>query len=201
MSEENNALYPTEEECMKESRSTTGSKYDHSGNIWIWSEALAREFHRLMKNRDTLIEALKQFRSVSKALLLEDFGIKELKDGLTIERIVADFPWILAADISGATLGVDIDNMLIWYSGIWHSGTWKNGRFLKGTWEGGIWIRGVFENGTWEDGVWMFGLFLYGTWKNGTWKDGDWNNGDWISGQWLSRAPHPNDKKIDDSFF
>jgi hypothetical protein len=65
--------------------------------------------------------------------LYPEYGIKELRDRLTIEDLQRNYEWILEADISGAVIGKR-DPHLIWYDGVWENGTWENG-----TWEGGEW--------------------------------------------------------------
>ena len=90
-------------------------------------------------------------------------GIKELKDGLTIERIKKDFPWILEAKIQDAVIGLK-GKKLIWYDGTWKNGAWHNGYWYNGDWKKGTWYNGDWYNGTWEKG----------TWKGGTWESGAW---------------------------
>lgn len=97
---------------------------------------------------------------------LSNSGIKELRDGLTLDMIQNKFSWLLKAKIKDAILGL-FENNLIWYNGTWIDGTWING-----IWKDGIWLKGIWEYGIWKSGIW-----LKGTWLNGTWIDGIWING------------------------
>ena len=109
---------------------------------------------------------------------LNDFGIKELRYGLTFEKIKTRFPWILDADIRNAVLGI-YEKFIVFYSGSWHDGVWKGG-----TWEGGTWEDGTWEGGTWESGVWKDGIWKNGVWQDGQWQDGYWGSGIWKGGTW-----------------
>jgi hypothetical protein len=104
-------------------------------------------------------------------------AIKELRDGLTMEKIQTDFQWLLEAVTENAVVGLK-DNTLVWYNGIWYDGQWM----------GGIWQHGVWEDGEWNGGQWYNGVWENGIWKTGTWHDGIWNGGDmyevdWVNGQ------------------
>mgnify|MGYP000976604533 CR=1 FL=1 len=66
-----------------------------------------------------------------------------LVDGLNVEQLAIQFPWILEAEISEAVLGLD-DNGLVWYSG-----TWECGRWFGGTWYSGSWLSGDWYGGNW----------------------------------------------------
>lgn len=81
------------------------------------------------------------------------FGIKSLKDGLTMEIIKEKFPWILRANIERAVLGIDNEGKIIWYGGTWYNGIWENGTWMHGTWYKGFWIRGEWVDGVWHDGT------------------------------------------------
>lgn len=132
--------------------------------------------------------------------LLKKYGIKELKDGLTLDMIKEKYPWVLKAKIKDAVLG-DGKPGFIWYSGtwkdgVWERGTWKTGTWLNGTWEFGAWLNGIWKDGyfesgswvdgVWQDGIWRSGFFTGGTWKDGLWKDGTWVGANWLSGNWLN---------------
>ena len=54
-------------------------------------------------------------------------GIKELKDGLTLEIIKTKFPWILNAKIKNAVLGFGgyQGSIIYWYDGKWKL-EWRN---------------------------------------------------------------------------
>lgn len=104
---------------------------------------------------------LKLKKIIQEQIELKKYGIKELKDNLTIEILKKEFPWIFKATLQNATIGT-WGNLLVWYDGIW-----KNGQ-----WEDGTWFDGIWENGTWLNGMWYDGL-----WKNGIWKKGTWVTG------------------------
>lgn len=122
---------------------------------------------------------------------LSQYGIKELRDGLTLEDIEDRYPWILEADIKDAVIGEDSDG-LVWYDGIWNNGIWRgdegslwaNGIWKDGVWKNGWWLKGHWYNGTWEDGLWEGGYWHNGTWENGEWRDGQWIDGIWRRGIW-----------------
>ncbi len=71
-------------------------------------------------------------------------GIKELKDGLTLEKIASlGYHWIIEAGIKDAVLGVK-GKKLIWYDGKWVFGTFYEDQAIwkKGDWRGGLDSRG-----------------------------------------------------------
>ena len=70
-------------------------------------------------------------------------GIKELRDGLTVERLKSDYPWVLKAKIKDAVIGQYPNGSIIWYEGTWFDGEWKEGYWKGGTWKKGIWEGGV----------------------------------------------------------
>jgi hypothetical protein len=126
-------------------------------------------------------------------------------DGLNIETISVRYPWILEAEVSGAVLGLDADNSLVWYKGIWEGGRWFGGTWMSGTWKYGDWYAGTWNSKTMKDrkiaieidenssdefqSVWFTGRWFDGTWNNGTWAngrfyDGEWNAGVWNNGIW-----------------
>jgi uncharacterized protein (DUF433 family) len=98
---------------------------------------------------------------------LKKYGIKELKDNLTLDKIKSDYPWILKAKIKDAILGEDSEGIK-WYDGNWKKGTWKGGTWVEGDWENGTFEDGTFGGGVWYDGVWKDKA----TWIGGTWEDG-----------------------------
>lgn len=125
-------------------------------------------------------------------------------DGLNIEIINDNFPWILEAEISDAILGI-INNNLVWYKGTWLCGRWFGGIWESGTWKSGDWYNGIWnsnyindnilsvsvdnnsDNNTlslWYDGRWFSGTWNNGTWNNGRFYDGIWNNGIFCNGIW-----------------
>lgn len=136
-----------------------------------------------------------------------------LIDGLTIEQLSIEYPWILEAEISGAVLGLK-DNNIAWYKGIWECGRWFEGSWISGTWMSGdwyggnwysktikdnyinievddkssdinqsTWFGGRWYDGNWENGLWVDGRWYGGTWNNGTWNKGIWNDGTWNNGK------------------
>jgi hypothetical protein len=128
-----------------------------------------------------------------------------LIDGLNIETLSVAYPWILEAEISGAVLGLDTNNGLVWYKGIWEGGRWFGGTWISGTWKYGDWYEGTWHSKTIKDkkltieidqkssdefqSTWFTGRWFGGTWNNGTWVsgrfyDGTWNNGVWNNGIW-----------------
>lgn len=95
-------------------------------------------------------------------------GIKQLRDGLTIETIQEKYAWLFDAKIEDAVIG-ETNGKLKWYEGTWFSGIW--------------------EDGIWEDGCWVGGTWVNGTWCGGTWISGVWENGTHTSDFWLSDKP------------
>lgn len=112
-----------------------------------------------------------------------------LVDGLNIETLAQNFPWIYEAEISGAVIGQSGEN-LIWYKGIWECGRWFGGIWQSGYWKSGDWYGGTWNSKLIKDN-WInvevdersSGL-SYSTWVNGRWYDGTWNNGTWANGRW-----------------
>ena len=116
----------------------------------------------------------------------EDFnkyGIKELRDGLTIEEIKTKYSWLLKARMKDAVIG-ESQGYLVWYNGTWKGGIWLDGTWKSGAWYDGYWANGIWDNGTWIDGIWDNGIWESGTWRNGTWRDGTWISGIWKDGEW-----------------
>lgn len=135
-----------------------------------------------------------------------------LIDGVTLEDIIAYYPWILEAEISGAIIGSTKErgstvtpDSLIWYKGTWECGRWFRGRWVSGAWISGDWYDGTWDAkiidnrnlivdvdetsldlgaSIWYGGRWFNGTWNGGTWVNGRWYDGTWNNGLWYRGIW-----------------
>lgn len=133
-----------------------------------------------------------------------------LIDGMTLETITLNYPWLLDAEISDALIGMDNRGSLIWYKGIWESGRWFGGTWISGTWKYGDWYDGIWYSksvndnilsakidetsydvsnstwvtGRWYGGTWNGGMWAGGRWYGGTWNDGQWNNGIWNNGKW-----------------
>ena len=127
-----------------------------------------------------------------------------LIDGLNIETLSLQYPWMLEAEVSGALLGLDI-NGLVWYKGYWECGRWFGGTWISGTWKSGDWYAGTWNSkritdnlisvevdnsvsdtiqSTWFGGRWYDGTWNNGTWVDGRWYGGTWNNGEWYNGIW-----------------
>jgi len=127
-----------------------------------------------------------------------------LIDGLNIETLSLQYPWMLEAEVSGALLGLDI-NGLVWYKGYWECGRWFGGTWISGTWKSGDWYEGTWNSkritdnlisvevdnsvsdtiqSTWFGGRWYDGTWNNGTWVDGRWYGGTWNNGEWYRGIW-----------------
>ena len=136
-----------------------------------------------------------------------------LVDGLNIESLAVNYPWIYEAEISGAVIGQQSDQLVWykgnwecgrWFGGIWNSGYWKSGDWYGGTWNSKLvkdnfinvevdnnssglshstWINGRWYDGTWNNGTWANGRWYGGTWNNGTWYKGIWNDGTWNNGK------------------
>ena len=133
-------------------------------------------------------------------------------DGLSLDEVNTNFPWLLEAEISDAIIGRDT-NGPIWYSGTWRCGRWFGGTWVSGKWLGGDWYDGTWNsyntkykvtsvqvdtsyidnttskwfggrwfNGTWNGGTWYGGRRYAGDWKQGNWYNGIWNDGHWYSG-------------------
>lgn len=133
-------------------------------------------------------------------------------DGLTVSKIVSEFPWILNADISNAVIGQDM-NGLVWYSGKWNDGRWFGSKWISGEWISGDWYQGTWNSlavgindgniavsneqdvisskwysgrwfeGTWNGGSWFNGRKYSGVWNGGIWNGGIWNEGTWNDGK------------------
>jgi hypothetical protein len=128
-----------------------------------------------------------------------------LVDGLNIDTVNLLYAWLLEAELSGAVIGLDNDNNLVWYKGTWlygrwFEGTWQSGVWMAGDWYGGTWNANTindkiltvdvdtktvdFEQSFWYDGRWFGGTWDAGIWYNGRWYGGTWNNGMWHRGIW-----------------
>jgi hypothetical protein len=133
-----------------------------------------------------------------------------LIDGLDLVTLNSQFPWILEAEISNATIGLDENSNLIWYKGIWQCGRWFGGNWISGAWLSGDWYEGtwtsksitdnllkvridsqtttdyysVWYGGRWFDGIWENGTWYDGRWYGGTHSDGRWFDGTWNDGLW-----------------
>lgn len=111
------------------------------------------------------------------------YGIKQLEDGLTIEKIKKDFPWILKAKIEDAVLGLYRKEGGK-FGLKWYNGRWEDGIFKDAIWETGVWDDGVFENSTWLCGNFYGGAFQNSNWNDGVFYRGIFNNSYWYSGNW-----------------
>ena len=138
-----------------------------------------------------------------------------LVDGLNIETISLNFPWLLEAEVSGAVIGQE-GSEIVWYKGIWEGGRWFGGTWISGTWKLGDWYAGTWESkmikdkqisvevdkkssdefqstwytgrwfgGTWNNGTWINGRFYDGSWNAGVWNNGTWNDGTWNGGRFI----------------
>jgi len=136
-----------------------------------------------------------------------------LIDGLNIETVNLQYSWLLEAELSGALIGLNA-NELVWYKGTWifgrwFGGTWQSGVWMSGDWYGGtwnsnivtdkkltaevdtktvdfeqsFWYTGRWYDGTWNAGIWYGGRWYGGTWNNGMWHKGTWNDGTWNNGR------------------
>ena len=143
-----------------------------------------------------------------------DFGKLRFRlvDGLNIDTLSTTYPWLLEAEISGATIGLG-QGGLVWYGGTWEAGRWYGGRWVSGLWISGDWYDGIWDSknikdnilnieideksnnetssiwyggrwfgGTWNNGIWVNGRWYDGTWNSGTWYKGIWNDGTWNNG-------------------
>lgn len=132
-----------------------------------------------------------------------------LVDGLNIETLAINYPWIYEAEISGAVIGQN-SGELVWYKGNWECGRWFGGTWMSGFWKSGDWYGGTWNsklikdnfinvevdnnstgasystwiNGRWYDGTWNNGVWANGRWYGGTWNDGVWYKGIWNNGLW-----------------
>jgi len=108
--------------------------------------------------------------TITKGIINKKNGIKRLVDGLTLEYIEENFPWILRANIDKAILGFDKrTKRIIWYNGIWWDGEWEDGIWEFGTWWYGVWRNGLWKQGVWKNGHWHGGIWINGYWENGIW--------------------------------
>ena len=132
-----------------------------------------------------------------------------LIDGLTVETLSLNYPWILEAEITDAIIGTD-GNSIVWYKGNWECGRWFGGTWMSGIWKSGDWYAGTWNakkikdnlisvevatntsdkslstwfSGRWYDGTWNDGVWVDGRWYGGTWNTGDWYKGTWNDGTW-----------------
>ena len=128
----------------------------------------------------------------------------QLVDGLSVDQLSNQYPWVLQADISNAIIGKN-DSGVVWYSGDWKCGIWYDGTWNSGRWISGDWYSGTFNSynvryqfpslsvsknfissthSTWNGGRWYSGTWNGGTWNDGRWYDGIWNGGIWNNGIW-----------------
>jgi hypothetical protein len=128
-----------------------------------------------------------------------------LIENTSLEDIIQRAPWLLEAEISGATIAVAPDGFVTWYKGTWECGRWFGGRWISGNWISGDWYDGIWDAKTikdrnlevdidetsldllasvWFGGRWFNGTWNGGTWVNGRWYGGNWNNGLWYRGIW-----------------
>jgi len=151
------------------------------------------------------IENLKLANSVY-SLINVDFEKYRFRliDGLNIEIVNLYYAWLLEAELSGAIIGLN-NNDLVWYDGTWIYGRWFGGTWHSGVWMGGDWYGGTwnantitdkiltvdvdtktinFEQSFWYDGRWYDGTWNAGIWNNGRWYGGTWSNGMWHNGIW-----------------
>jgi hypothetical protein len=135
-----------------------------------------------------------------------------LIDGLNIETVNLKYAWLLEAELSGALIGLNNDDTLVWYKGTWifgrwFGGTWQSGVWMSGDWYGGTWNSNIVTDniltanvdtktvdleqsfwytGRWYDGTWNAGIWNGGRWYGGTWNSGMWHKGTWNDGTWNS---------------
>lgn len=123
-----------------------------------------------------------------------------LINNLSLEDLTLLAPWILEAEISGATIGTGDTGEIVWYKGTWECGRWFGGRWVSGNWLSGDWYGGVWDAKTIKDrnlqvdidetsldlsaSVWFGGRWFDGTWNGGTWVNGRWYGGTWDNGLW-----------------
>jgi len=123
-----------------------------------------------------------------------------LIDGLDLVQLNKNFGWILEAEITDATIGLDSNKNLVWYKGIWQCGRWFGGKWISGTWLSGDWYSGDWTSKPIEDKIlkikvgnnnstsvnsyWFGGRWFSGNWENGSWLDGRWYSGTWSNGIW-----------------
>jgi hypothetical protein len=152
------------------------------------------------------IENLKLENSVY-SLINVDFEKYRFRliDGLNMDTVNLSYSWLLEAELSGAVIGLNSNNELVWYKGTWLFGRWFGGIWHSGVWMGGDWFAGTwnsnivtdkiltvdvdtktvdFEQSIWYDGRWFDGTWNAGIWNNGRWYAGTWNNGMWHKGIW-----------------
>lgn len=134
-----------------------------------------------------------------------------LIEGLTLDRIVSEFPWLLEAELTDATIGID-DEGPIFYKGIWECGRFFKGKFMSGTWlsgqfysgtmnsydvnvnkisatvdfnikgDGTRWYDGDFRGGTMNWVKFFGGTFIDGVSNNIEFFDGTHQRGEWNGG-------------------
>jgi len=115
------------------------------------------QIRNLIENQEYLASI---FRTIDEASNpeLKKYGIKELRDDLTLDKIKKSFPWLIKAKLRNATIGADA-GLIQWYNGDWLDGTWEdgvfyNGNFIKGTWKDGTLVKGKFgDQVKWINGM------------------------------------------------
>ena len=133
-------------------------------------------------------------------------GIKQLRDGMTLEFLRKRFAWLFSANIDEAIIGYDEEKRkLVWYGGEFNQGSF-DGIFLSGIFRGGS-FKGEFKGGSFMNGNIINCTFSYGDFYNGTFRgrmiDGNFYNGTfkgtfengyfengtfmgkWIDGEWV----------------
>ena len=113
-----------------------------------------------------------------------------LIDGLDLVIVNSQFPWLLEAEISNATTGLDQNSNLVWYKGIWQCGRWFGGTWISGAWLSGDWYEGTWTSKSITDNLLKIRIDnqtttdYYSTWYGGRWFAGNWENGTWYDGRW-----------------
>jgi hypothetical protein len=119
---------------------------------------------------------------------LENYGIKELRDGILISDIKKNHKWILKGKLKNAVFGLSKKGNIAFYSGTWEGGDC----YVK------LWINGHFENGSLHKCTWKNGIFDDGVFYKGIWFDGEFNAGVMVDTDWRSDKEKPeilSDKK------
>lgn len=124
---------------------------------------------------------------------LSQYGIVELRDGLTKEMIekMDNDVWLFNSKnkMKNVVLGVK-KGLLQWYSGEWIKGHFASNSetadvvWHDGVFNGGIWQNGFFLGGNFKGGTFVAGEFKGGTFTNGFFEMGEFNGGNWIDGEW-----------------
>ena len=142
-----------------------------------------------------------------------NFRIKTI-DGISINFVDENYPWLLEAELDNAIIGFDGDD-IVFYKGLFECGRWFSGKFLSGVFKEGQYYGGEFLNKRVEQSgtdfiitasdskypysKWISGDFRGGIFMGGLFRNGDFYNGEFRNSKILNATFHTG--KIENSEF